>query len=160
MGHREGLADEHPSCDRVQNVGILLFLVVWGVDSFLLKWTTFLSTSLPFPLRLLGGLFLVVFGGYMTWVSHETVFSEEGMHGLIDWGVYGLCRHPMYLGVVLLFLGLSITTFSIASLLLSATLFILYDRFTVYEEEMLVEALGEEYRDYQRRVPKWLPRFW
>jgi len=160
MGHREGLADEHPNCDRVQNIAIPLFLVVWGVDSFLLKWTTFLSASVSSPLRLLGGLFLVVFGVYMTWVSHETVFSEEGSQGLVDWGVYGLCRHPMYLGVVSLFLGLSFATFSVSAFLISVALFILYDRFTAYEEEMLVEALGEEYREYQRRVHKWFPKFW
>lgn len=160
MGHREGLADEHPSCDRVQNAAIPLFLVVWGVDSFLLKWTTILSASLPFSIRLLVGLLLVVFGVYMTWVSHETVFSDEGSQGLIDGGVYGLCRHPMYLGVVSLFLGMSFATFSVAAFLISVALFIMYDRFTAYEEEMLVEALGEEYRDYQRRVPKWLPKFW
>jgi len=160
MGHREGLADEHPNCDRVQNIAIPLFLVVWGVDSFLLKWTTFLSASVPSPLRLLGGLFLVVFGVYRTWVSHETVFSEEGSQGLVDWGVYGLCRYPMYLGVVSLFLGLSFATFSVSAFLISVALFILYDRFTAYEEEMLVEALGEEYREYQRRVHKWFPKFW
>ena len=160
MGHREGLADEHPSCDRIQNIAILLFLVVWGVDSFILNWTTFLNSSVPFSLRFIVGLALVVFGGYMTWVSHEAVFSEEGSQGLIDGGVYGLCRHPMYLGVVSLLLGLSLTTFSIAALLISAALFILYDRFTAYEEEGLVEILGEEYREYQRRVPKWFPKFW
>ena len=159
MGHREGLADEHPSCDRIQNIAILLFLVVWGVDSFILNWTTFLNSSMPFSLRLIVGLVLVVFGGYMAWVSHEAVFSEDGSQGLIDWGVYGLCRHPMYLGVVSLFLGLSFATFSIAGFLISAVLFILYDRFTAYEEERLVEVLGEEYREYRRRVPKWLPKF-
>jgi protein-S-isoprenylcysteine O-methyltransferase Ste14 len=36
----------------------------------------------------------------------------------------------------------------------------LYDRFTAYEEEMLIESLGEEYREYQKRVHKWLPKFW
>ena len=147
MGHREGLAAEHPCCDRIQNVAIPLFLLVWGVDSFLLKWTTFLSASLPVLLRLLLGLLLIVFGG-------------DGSQGLIDWGVYGLCRHPMYLGVVSLFLGLSSATFSIAGFLISVALFILYDRFTAYEEERLVEVLGEEYREYRRRVPKWLPKFW
>ena len=154
------MAEEHPSCDRVQNMAIPLFLLVWGVDSFLLKWTTFLSASVPPPLRLLVGLLLVVFGAYMTWVSHETVFSGDNSQGLIDWGVYGLCRHPMYLGVVSLSLGLSFATFSIAAFLISVALFILYDGFTAYEEERLVEVLGEEYREYRRRVPKWLPKFW
>ena len=154
------MAEEHPQCDRVQNVMILLTLGVWGLDSFIVSWTTFLSRSVPFPVRLLIGLVLVVFGGYMSWSSHETIFGRDGSPALVDRGVYGLCRHPMYLGVVSLLLGLSLMTFSIAAFALSVVFFVLYDRFATYEEERLIELFGEDYLEYQRRVPKWVPKFW
>ena len=160
MGEREDWAEEHPHCDRVQNVMIAFILGVWGLDSFIVSWSTFLSGSVPFPVRLLIGLVLVVFGGYMSWSSHETIFRGDGSPVLVDRGVYGLCRHPMYFGVISLLLGLSIVTFSIAALALSAIFFTLYDRFASYEEERLIELFGEDYREYQRRVPKWIPRFW
>ncbi len=160
MGDGEGLAEEHPQCDRVQNVMILLILGVWGLDSFIVSWTTFLSGSVPFPVRLLIGLVLVVFGGYMSWSSHETIFGGDGSPALVDRGVYRLCRHPMYLGVVTLLLGLSLMTFSIAAFALSVVFFVLYDRFTTYEEERLIELFGEDYLEYQRRVSKWVPKFW
>jgi protein-S-isoprenylcysteine O-methyltransferase Ste14 len=160
MGEWEDWAEEHPHCDRVQNVMILLILGVWILDSFIFNWTTFLSGSVPFPVRLLIGLVLVVFGGYMAWNSHETIFGGDGSPVLVDQGVYGLCRHPMYLGVVSLLLGLSLMTFSIAALALSVVLFVLYDGFATYEEERLIELFGEDYREYQRRVPKWVPKFW
>jgi protein-S-isoprenylcysteine O-methyltransferase Ste14 len=66
----------------------------------------------------------------------------------------------MYFGIISLLLGLSIATFSIAAFALSAVFFALYDRFASYEEERLIELFGEDYREYQRRVPKWIPRFW
>ena len=106
MGEREDWAEEHPHCDRVQNVMIILTLGVWGLDSFIASWTTFLSESVPFPVRLLVGLVLFVFGGYMTWSSHETIFGGDGSPVLVDRGVYGLCRHPMYLGYMIVEIGL------------------------------------------------------
>ncbi len=96
----------------------------------------------------------------MIWSSHETIFGGDGSPVLVDLGVYGLCRHPMYLGVVTLLLGLSLVTFSVVAFALVLVLFVLYDRFTSYEEERLIELFGEDYREYQRRVPKWVPRFW
>lgn len=160
MGDGEGLAEEHPNCDRVQNVMIPLILAVWGLDSFIISGTTFLKGSVPLPIRLLVGLALVVIGAYMGWSSHETIFGGDGPSVLVDSGVYGLCRHPMYFGVISLLLGLSIVTFSIAAFALSVVFFVLYDRFANYEEERLIELYGEDYREYQRRVPKWIPRFW
>ncbi len=160
MGEREDWAEEHPQCDRVQDVMILVILAVWGLDSFIVSWTTFLSGSMPFPVRLLIGLVLVVFGGYMAWSSHETIFGGDGPPVLVDSGVFGLCRHPMYLGVISILLGLSFVTFSIAAFALLVVFFALYDRFTSYEEERLIEMFGEDYREYQRRVPKWIPKFW
>jgi protein-S-isoprenylcysteine O-methyltransferase Ste14 len=160
MGDMEDWAEEHPSCDRVQNVMILLTLAVWGLDSFIINWTTFLRGSVPLPLRLLVGLALVVIGAYMSWSSHETIFGGDGPPVLVDSGVFGLCRHPMYLGIISLLLGLSIVTFSIAAFALSVAFFALYDRFATYEEERLIEMFGEDYREYQRRVPKWIPKFW
>jgi protein-S-isoprenylcysteine O-methyltransferase Ste14 len=160
MGNGEGLAEEHPNCDMVQNVMILVILAVWGLDSFILNWTTFLKGSVPFPIHLLVGLALVVIGAYMGWRSHETIFGGDSPPALVDSGVYGLCRHPMYFGIISLLLGLSIATFSIAAFALSAVFFALYDRFASYEEERLIELFGEDYREYQRRVPKWIPRFW
>ncbi|MGD2200353.1 MAG: isoprenylcysteine carboxylmethyltransferase family protein [Candidatus Bathyarchaeota archaeon] len=160
MKERYVRAEEHPYCDRLQNTMVPLFFVIWGLDSFFLKMTTFLDGSVPFPVRGVISLTLVVFGVYMSWNSHEAIFGGESSHAVIDWGAYSLCRHPMYLGIVSLLLGLSFASFSIASFFISAVLMVLYDRFASYEEEQLIKLYGEYYREYQRRVPKWVPKFW
>jgi protein-S-isoprenylcysteine O-methyltransferase Ste14 len=138
---------------------ILLFLVVWAVDSFLLNRTTFLASSIPLSVRVLLGISLVGAGGYLGWSAHESLFGDEsGSKRLLDSGVFGICRHPLYLGVVVSLLGLSVTTLSLASMAVLTVFFLLYDRFASFEETKLLQAFGEEYREYQRRVPKWFLR--
>jgi protein-S-isoprenylcysteine O-methyltransferase Ste14 len=156
----EGWAEEHPYCDRVQNMMILIFFVIWSLDSFFFKMTTFLDGIIPSFVRFMIGFALVIFGVYMSWSSHKIIFGREVSLVVIDWGVYSLCRHPMYFGIVSLFLGLSFASFSIVSFLISVVLLVLYDVFASYEEEQLVKTFGDEYKEYQRWVPKWIPKFW
>ena len=138
---------------------ILLFLVVWAVDSFLLKRTTFLASSIPLLGRVFLGILLVGVGGYLGWSAHESLFGDEsGSKRLLDSGVFGICRHPLYLGVVVSLLGLSVTTLSLASMTVLTVFFLVYDRFASFEEMKLLQVFGEEYREYQRRVQKWFLR--
>lgn len=157
MSGREDAGWEHPYTDEVQYGMMILFIAVWAADSFLFKWTTFLAPSVPLPVRALLCTCLFGAGGYMGWSAHEMLFGKRGSPGrLLDSGVFGLCRHPLYLGVLVSFLGLSMSTLSLAPMAILAMFFLIYDRFASYEERMLLEAFGEEYREYQRRVPKWL----
>ena len=34
---------------------------------------------------------------------------------------------------------------------------IFYEYAATFEEKLLVKQFGQEYRDYQKRVPKWIP---
>lgn len=157
MPGREDADLEHPYTDEVQYGMMLLFLAVWAVDSFLLNRTTFLAPSIPLPMRVLLGVCLFGAGGYMGWSAHELLFGKEGGHRrLLDSGVFGLCRHPLYLGVLVSFLGFSVSTLSLASMAVLFVFFLTYDRFASYEERQLLREFGDEYREYRRRVPKWL----
>jgi protein-S-isoprenylcysteine O-methyltransferase Ste14 len=74
-------------------------------------------------------------------------------------GAYGRVRHPLYLGVLGLWLGLSAAAHSIPLLaltvgLISPTLAAL----SRAEEATLCEAFGAQYASYRRRVPRWIPR--
>jgi len=148
------LGEEHPWCDRAQVVMLLTFLAVWGLDS----WYGFTVCGFlcPWMLRAAAGMILVGFGGYLIDESHGLVIDAEPA-GLVDWGVYALVRHPMYLGMLLVYLGLAAATLSVASLALLPAFFYAYDRFAAYEERMLVEAFGEDYLGYMGRVRRWVP---
>lgn len=117
MTGRDHLQGEHPYRDETQMAMILLFLVVWSLDSLFYNWSTFLASTVPFPIRLLLGVGLVVVGGYLGGSAHKAIFGEECESPvLVDSGVFGLCRHPMYLGIVMFLLVFNVSTFSLASL--------------------------------------------
>jgi len=150
----ERLGEEHPLCDGTQAAMLLVFLAVWSLDSW--YGVTACGFLCPWMLRAAAGLALVGFGGYLVEKSHEQVIDAEPA-GLVDWGVYALVRHPMYLGMMLVYLGLAVATLSAASMALWPAFFYAYDRFAAYEERRLVEALGEEYLAYMGRVGRWAP---
>jgi protein-S-isoprenylcysteine O-methyltransferase Ste14 len=80
-------------------------------------------------------------------------------HTLVTWGPYGWVRHPTYLGVFLIWLGLAIGFRSPVVLALTALYVI--PAYLVYirsEEEMMLSEFGEEYQDYCRRVGMIVPR--
>ena len=76
---------------------------------------------------------------------------------LITGGVYGLVRHPLYLGDMLRNYGIAMVFSSLYGLLfmLAANLF-LVTRIRM-EEEMLLEAFGDEYSDYMKRTKRLIP---
>lgn len=75
---------------------------------------------------------------------------------LVDRGVYGLVRHPMYLAVVLGGLGWSLLSASPASLLGTVALFAFFDLKSRREEAWLVEAYAG-YEAYRQRTHRIVP---
>lgn len=70
--------------------------------------------------------------------------------------LYAKIRHPLYVGWFIAFWATP--TMTLGHLLFAVTM-TLYMVIAVYfEERNLVEHFGHEYRDYQRRVPKYIPR--
>jgi protein-S-isoprenylcysteine O-methyltransferase Ste14 len=97
-------------------------------------------------------------GVYLIRSGHVVVRPEERPAGVVTTGAFQYVRHPIYLGTLLTYLGLAISTGSILSLVLLAGIFIFYNFIATYEEEVLQERFGEEYERYKRRTGKWVPR--
>jgi protein-S-isoprenylcysteine O-methyltransferase Ste14 len=159
---RHGLGSEHPLCDRIQLIMIILFLVVWGIDSlsfFILRYSTVLVDVISFPVLLLPSFASLGFGLYLVAKSHKAVFGEANVQPkLLDSGVYSWIRHPMYLGILMCCLAFFFVSPSLFSFGILIVFFILYDKMTTYEEKSLTQILGEEYIAYKKRVPKWFPK--
>lgn len=159
---RSGLGSEFPHCDSIQLMMIILFFVVWGLDSFsffIYGYSTVLAGLTLLPLRLFLAITSISFGLYLIAKSHKAVFGEvHDQPKLIDSGVYSWVRHPMYLGILMFCLGLFFASLSLLSLGVWLVFLILYDKMTTYEEKDLIRILGEEYIAYQKRVPKWFPK--
>ncbi len=75
---------------------------------------------------------------------------------LIDSGVYGLVRHPIYAGIIAAAAGWGLVTASLPALLLALVLVAFFDAKSRREEAWLLAAYPA-YADYRRRVRKLVP---
>jgi protein-S-isoprenylcysteine O-methyltransferase Ste14 len=100
---------------------------------------------------------LMEFVGLRQWERHrkreeeaqspnERLFTGKG---------YGLVRHPLYLGCSLLLAFQPTQTRNSATT--AAAVIAYFYIGTFFEERRLARKYGEEYREYQRRVPRFLP---
>jgi protein-S-isoprenylcysteine O-methyltransferase Ste14 len=78
---------------------------------------------------------------------------------LLQNGIYGVVRHPRYLsagvGIIASALFINYAGLYILILLMAAPGLVM----TVFEERDLIDRFGEEYRKYQREVPRFIPRW-
>ena len=76
---------------------------------------------------------------------------------LVTDGFYRFTRNPMYLGMILLLLGVALLFGSIGALL-PVPLFILviHNNFILDEEHFLEAAFGQQYLDYKSKVRRWI----
>ena len=84
---------------------------------------------------------------------------SERLGPLVDSGPFGYVRNPLYIGNILLWVGFALTArlwwlAPIAFVLLAAE----YHAIVGWEERLLVQRIGDAYRDYMTRVPRWIPR--
>jgi protein-S-isoprenylcysteine O-methyltransferase Ste14 len=79
---------------------------------------------------------------------------------LVDDGMFGHCRNPLYLANLLLILGLAMVHNGVAMYLIGVPFFAAaYFCMVRAEEHYLRQRFGAAYVDYCRRVPRWVPSF-
>jgi protein-S-isoprenylcysteine O-methyltransferase len=79
-------------------------------------------------------------------------------HRVIDTGPYRFVRHPSYTGALMAFLGLALCLANWASLaVMVVPVFLVFLRRMQVEEGALLQALGDQYRDYMNRTKRLIP---
>ena len=111
-----------------------------------------------FPLAAL----LLIISGYLAKRGLTIVFGGEkvGKPAVIRRSVFGVVRHPIYLGEILFFLSFLILSFSLAAMVVWVVAVAFLNFIAKYEEKLLLARFGADYEKYLREVPRWLPRFW
>ena len=117
--------------------------------------------------QLVAGLVVVLLGLF---VMAQTIltFIRIGQGTLAPWsptrklivgGMYAYVRNPMILGVITVLLGESITFGSMSIFTWAALVFLINTVYFIFSEEPgLEKRFGDEYREYKRKVPRWIPR--
>ncbi len=110
------------------------------------------------------GLALIVIGFTILLVAHLTIrlFHASTLvirqdHKLITHGIYRFTRHPMYLGAIMVTIGLPVYTSSLYGFLTMSVLIpIVLNRIRM-EEKLLTDEFGDAYRKYKKATRKLIP---
>jgi protein-S-isoprenylcysteine O-methyltransferase Ste14 len=156
---RDDLTGEHAIGDAGQIVLTCLFVAAWIADTFFFKYTTFLNRYVPPGVRIPAGAVLLVLSGYLARKGLSIVFGKEREKpGVIRESVFNIVRHPVYLSEILLYLGLLLLSISLAAAVVWIIAIGFLHYISRYEERLLLARFGEEYEQYMKEVPMWIPR--
>jgi len=156
--HRGDLTGEHAFSDMGQLIFMVVFLIVWIADSFVFKYSTFLTQYVSNYIRVPIALIVLVISGLLAWTGLKIVFREtrEEPQVIIS-GVFSIVRHPIYLSSILLYLGFILLSLSLLSVLVWILIVVFYYIISRYEEKLLIQRFGSAYEEYKKKVPMLLP---
>jgi protein-S-isoprenylcysteine O-methyltransferase Ste14 len=89
--------------------------------------------------------------------AQTTVKPFEESAALITTGAFRISRNPMYLGYVLILIGVALIVRSLTPYVVILLFAILMDRvFIRVEEQMLEKQFGQAWLEYAQRVRRWI----
>ena len=119
------------------------------------------------PWLLFAGLSITIFGEAIRGATIGLAYIRRGgrnktvyASNLVTEGIFNHCRNPLYVGNILMLLGVGILSNSLlyTALIIPAFLFI-YQAIVMAEENFLRGKFGAEFEAYCQRVNRWIPEF-
>ncbi len=134
------------------------FLLGLGLDALLS------APVLPAPTQyVIAAVLAALGGGLAVWAAPQFLRHDTSIHvhrptsALITSGAYARSRNPLYVGLILLYLAGAAAVDSLWLLALAVPAIVSLQAGVIVREERYLEAkFGEAYRDYARRVRRWL----
>jgi protein-S-isoprenylcysteine O-methyltransferase Ste14 len=177
-GRRTGQAVQKPNYNKP-----FFYLLVGGVFCMWLAWVggiillfcnqydhvlsgLIYTTSFDTVIRVIG--FVIFYTGAVMY-NLNIIYAGKNLrpapsgitqsHQLVHNGPFAVVLHPLYVSYILILTGLSLILHTYWLLLPSLAVVIGIYPTAKTEEEMLISQFGDEYRQYQRRVGMFFPRF-
>lgn len=146
---------------------LLFTIVVPGSGAVWIPWWILTrSAAKPQPVAWPAIAFIAV--GAALYLSCLWVFATVGRGTPGPWdapqrfvasGPYRYVRNPMYIAALLVVVGEAWLFLFLPLLVYAAAMAALFHLFVIgYEEPTLHRRFGESYAEYQRTVPRWIPR--
>ncbi|HML06002.1 MAG TPA: isoprenylcysteine carboxylmethyltransferase family protein [Methanobacterium sp.] len=144
---------------------ILVIIPIFFILSFNNHLLTF--NSILSSIMLILGMLLILLGLFFLIYTNKS-FLEIGKGTLAPWdppkklvveGAYQYVRNPMISGVLMIVLGEALIFASIELFILFILFFVINHFYFVYSEEPgLIKRFGDDYIEYKKNVPRWIPR--
>lgn len=140
----------------------LALLIIPGLDAVRYRWS-FVSVFVKII------SFVVIAGGWYlifrvmrenTYLSRVVEIQDEKGHKVVTTGPYRYVRHPMYVGVILMFIAIPLALGSVYGIIPGVLLIIVFLIRTSLEDKTLREELPG-YEEYSRKTKyRLLPGIW
>ena len=114
---------------------------------------------------LLIGIGLALLASALIWVLVAQIQMGDSWHigidektnsPLVEHGLFGVSRNPIFLGMLVMLVGLLLAIPTAATLIVTLLGFALIHIQVRLEEPFLLDKYGEAYRVYQKHVRRWL----
>ena len=146
---------------------VILFSGLMFLAAFILAGFSFRFgwLMLPFPVSIIAAIiFLAAYALYAEVLRENTYLSRtievQEDQKVIDTGLYGIVRHPMYMVTVLLFLSMPLVLGSLISFLIMFCYIPIIAKRIRNEEQVLAEGLAG-YEEYRKKVKyRLIPFIW
>ena len=159
-------ADKAEAWDRVvmgiYSVILVVLLIISALDGGRYVWSV-----VPLGVQMIGWILLVVAGVFVWQVmmtnaylsSWARIQNDRGQE-VVQEGIYQHIRHPMYLGIIVGFMGIPLVLSSWWSMIPSVVIVGLFVYRTYGEDRMLIDGLAG-YAEYTKKVKyRLLPGIW
>jgi protein-S-isoprenylcysteine O-methyltransferase Ste14 len=128
-------------------LALTIFSIYFWFNNFRQNWT-----------YLIGLIINII--GLLIWWSAKTTLAENWDAGygkpkikkLVNWGIYSKIRHPLYWGINLTLIGLSMIHLNIFLIIPSLIIVIYFFWRMKVETNFLIKTLGKKYLDYKRKT--------
>ena len=148
---------------KILNVEPPVYLVTALIAMILLHFILPADRWIVFPWNLSGilalaaGIILNLVADNAFKKSKTSVKPIEQPTVLIITGAFRISRNPMYLGFVLILLGVSLLSGLIWNFAVAAFFAVFMDfTFIRYEEKKMQAIFGESWREYKKKVRRWI----
>lgn len=158
--------------NRKGRLEIGLLTVAWFTFFFPLVWiATPLLAFADYPLRpipFIAGVLCLTLGLWLFYWSHADLGTNWSVtlevrekHQLVTHGMYRFVRHPMYLSLLVYYLGQALVLPNLFAGPGCGLAMVLVFMFRLRpEERMMLEAFGKDYEAYRARTKRLVPGVW
>ena len=134
-----------------------IFVTLWSLISqprnlFLLSGQKILGLAL-----VLSGFTLAFVAFFTLKRSYSSTLVIREDHKLITHGVFRFVRHPIYLGVILVCIGMPVYASSLGGLVTMSVMIPIFLVRIRLEERLLTDEFGDAYRAYKEATRKLIP---
>ena len=153
--------------EETEQKEVILLSAVMFLAAFVLAGLSFRFGwwMLPFPVSIIAAIvFLAAYALYAEVLRENTYLSRtievQEDQKVIDTGLYGIVRHPMYMATVFLFLAMPLVLGSVISFVIMLCYIPIIAKRIRNEEKVLTEGL-QGYEEYKRKVKyRLVPFIW